>query len=62
LGDWLKQHFAGWTANFFTGDLRLAKLIRLTPKRRIPLYNGALECRMFVIPLVAGSNRKPKPE
>ncbi|EEG09462.1 THUMP domain-containing protein [Pseudogulbenkiania ferrooxidans] len=60
LGDWLKQHFAGWTAYFFTGDLRLAKLIRLEVKRRVPLYNGALECRLFAIPLVAGSARRDK--
>nr|WP_232219965.1 THUMP domain-containing protein [Pseudogulbenkiania sp. MAI-1] len=60
LGDWLKQHFAGWTAHFFTGDLRLAKLIRLEVKRRVPLYNGALECRLFAIPLVAGSARRDK--
>nr|WP_252346222.1 THUMP domain-containing protein [Paludibacterium sp. B53371] len=58
LGDWLKQHFAGWTAHLFTGDLRLQKLIRLTIKRRVPLYNGALECRIFVLPLIAGSARK----
>jgi putative N6-adenine-specific DNA methylase len=62
LGDWLKQHFAGWTANLFTGDLRLPKLIRLTIKRRIPLYNGALECRLFVLPLIAGSARAAKPQ
>jgi len=60
LGHWLKKHFSGWTAYFFTGDLRLAKLIRLNPKRRTPLYNGALECRLFMIPLVAGSNRREK--
>jgi putative N6-adenine-specific DNA methylase len=58
LGDWLKKHFAGWTANLFTGDLRLAQLIRLAVKRRTPLYNGALECRLFSLPLVAGSARK----
>lgn len=57
LGGWLKQYFSGWTANFFTGDLRLAKLIRLSPKQRMPLFNGALDCRLFVIPMVAGSNR-----
>lgn len=57
LGSWLKQHFAGWTANFFTGDLRMPKLMRLTPARKIPLYNGALDCRLFVLPMVAGSNR-----
>lgn len=60
LGSWLKQHFAGWTANLFSGDMRLPKLLRLTPKRRMPLYNGALECRLFQIPMVAGSNRRER--
>ena len=58
LGDWLKQQFAGWTSCWFTGDLRLAKLIRLTVKQRIPLYNGALDCRLFVLPIVAGRVRQ----
>ncbi len=54
LGDALKQHFAGWTAWLFTGDLRLAKLIGLTVTRRIPLWNGAIECRLFAVPLRTG--------
>lgn len=54
LGDALKQHFAGWTACFFTGDLRLPKLIHLKVARKTPLYNGALECRLFEFPLVSG--------
>ena len=54
LGDALKQRFAGWHAWILTGDLRLAKLIRLRIDRRIVLFNGALECRLFSIPLVAG--------
>jgi putative N6-adenine-specific DNA methylase len=57
LGDALKRRFAGWHAWLLTGDLRLAKLIRLKVDRRIPLWNGAIECRLFGIPLVAGSNR-----
>lgn len=57
LGDALKRHFAGWEAFLFTGDLRLAKLIGLKAARRTPLYNGALECRLFAFPLVAGSMR-----
>nr|WP_276539248.1 class I SAM-dependent RNA methyltransferase [Chromobacterium alkanivorans] len=61
LGDWLKAHFAGWHANLFSGDLRLAKLIHLSPKRRTPLYNGSLQCRLFVINMVEGSARKEKP-
>ncbi len=54
LGDALKQHFPGWTAFFFTGDLRLPKLIHLKVSRKTPLFNGALECRMFEFPIVAG--------
>ncbi len=59
LGDTLKQRYAGWTAHFFTADMRLPKLIRLTTSRRIPLFNGALECRLFQIKVVAGSHRSP---
>ena len=59
LGDTLKQRYAGWTAYFFTADMRLPKLIRLTTSRRTPLFNGALECRLFQIKVVAGSHRSP---
>jgi putative N6-adenine-specific DNA methylase len=58
LGDTLKRRFAGWNAYLFTGDLRLAKLIGLKPERRTPLWNGAIECRLFAFRLVAGSMRE----
>ena len=58
LGHVLKQRFAGWTAYFFTADLRLAKLIRLQASKRTPLFNGALECRLFEYRIVAGSARR----
>ncbi|MEW6562353.1 MAG: THUMP domain-containing protein [Pseudomonadota bacterium] len=58
LGDALKQKFKGWNAYLFTADLRLPKLIRLSASRRTPLYNGAIECRLFEYRLIAGSNRK----
>ena len=61
LGDWLKQHFAGWRVYLFTGDLRVPKLIGLSPSRRIPLYNGALECRLYEFQIVAGSMRRRLP-
>jgi putative N6-adenine-specific DNA methylase len=61
LGDALKRHFAGWRCYFFTSDLRLPKLIRLQPSRRVPLYNGALECRLYEFKIVAGSHRRPAP-
>jgi putative N6-adenine-specific DNA methylase len=58
LGDALKQRFAGWRCFFFTADMRLPKLIRLEPARRVPLYNGALECRLYEFRIVAGSHRR----
>jgi putative N6-adenine-specific DNA methylase len=57
LGDALKQRFAGWTAHLFSGDSRLPKLIGLKASRRTPLYNGALECRLYEYRLIAGSAR-----
>jgi putative N6-adenine-specific DNA methylase len=41
--------------------MQLPKLIGLKASRRTPLYNGALECRLFEYRLVAGSMRKNKP-
>ncbi|MGE5089280.1 MAG: THUMP domain-containing class I SAM-dependent RNA methyltransferase [Candidatus Levyibacteriota bacterium] len=61
LGDALKKGYSGWTACLFTGDLRLAKLIGLKPDRRTPLWNGALECRLFAFRIVAGSMRGREP-
>jgi len=58
LGDWLKQRFSGWRAYIFTGDLRVPKLIGLAPSKRIPLFNGPLECRLYEFQLVSGSMRK----
>jgi len=60
LGNVLKQRFSGWRAFLLTADPMLPKTIRLTPSRRIPLFNGALECRLLEYRLVAGSMRKTK--
>jgi putative N6-adenine-specific DNA methylase len=57
LGDALKKRFAGWRCYFFTADLRMPKLIRLQPSRRTPLFNGALECRLYEFEIVSGSHR-----
>ena len=61
LGDVLKKRYAGWTAHILSADMRLPKLIGLKPSRRTPLYNGALECRLFEFRLVAGSMRRHQP-
>ncbi|MGV8933056.1 MAG: THUMP domain-containing class I SAM-dependent RNA methyltransferase [Gallionellaceae bacterium] len=58
LGDVLKQKFKGWNAYLLTADLAMPKSIRLSVSRKTPLFNGALECRLFEYKIVAGSNRK----
>lgn len=57
IGNTLKQNFANWSCYFFTADLRMPKLVRLKPSRKIPVYNGALECRLYEFKMVSGSNR-----
>jgi len=54
LGDALKKSFAGWRCYFFTADQRLPKLIRLAPSARTPLWNGAIECRLYEFRMVSG--------
>lgn len=60
FGDQLKKHYCGWTVHIFTADLKLPGLLRLAPSRRVPLFNGAIECRLFEFRMVAGSPRKPR--
>jgi putative N6-adenine-specific DNA methylase len=62
LGDALKKNFTGWRAYILSADMRLPKLIRLAASKRTPLFNGALECRLFEYKMVAGGMRKKKPE
>jgi len=61
LGDALKQRFAGWTAYLMSADMRLPKLIGLRPSARTPLYNGAIECRLFRFDIVAGRPQRVRP-
>ena len=58
IGDWLKQHYAGWRCYLFSGDAALVKRIRLQPSRRTPLFNGPIECRLYEYRMVAGSMRR----
>lgn len=60
LSSVLKQRFAGWSVALFTSDLEVPQRLRLKPSRRTPLFNGALECRLFRFEMVAGSARRPQ--
>jgi putative N6-adenine-specific DNA methylase len=54
LGDALKARFTGWSAWLFSGDTELPKKIGLKAERRIPLWNGAIECRLYAYRIVSG--------
>lgn len=57
IGDTLKQRWAGWTAWMITSNLEAAKHVHLTPKPRIKLFNGALECRFMRYEMYSGTRR-----
>ncbi len=57
FGNTLKQRFAGWNCYVLTSDMAFQKKLRLAPSKRTPLFNGAIECRLFAFELVAGSRR-----
>ncbi|SMG01994.1 THUMP domain-containing class I SAM-dependent RNA methyltransferase [Burkholderia singularis] len=58
LGDALKQHFTGWRAFLLSSDRTLPGQLRLRESAKTPLFNGALECRLFRFDLIAGSTRQ----
>jgi len=54
--DWashLKQHYSGWQVHVISNDMRLPQQLRLQARRRHPLHNGALDCRLFSFDMVA---------
>lgn len=53
-----KGHYAGWTAWLLTPDLKLPGRMRFKESRRVPLWNGPIECRLFRFDLQA---RQPRP-
>jgi len=58
MGDALKQRFTGWQAYILTSDRTLPGQLRLREALKTPLFNGALECRLFKFDLIAGSVRQ----
>lgn len=58
FGSVLKQRFPGWRVYLLTANLRLPSLLGLAASRRVPLFNGPLECRLMEFRMVAGSMRR----
>ena len=53
-----KRHYAGWTAWVLSPDAQLPARLRLKESRRVPMWNGPIECRLMRFELVAGSARR----
>ena len=60
IGDFLKQQCKGKVGYVFTGNLDLAKAIRLKTKRRIEFFNATIDCRLLEYELYDGSRRTDK--
>jgi len=52
-----KKNYPGWTAWVLTPDLKLPSRMRLKESRRVPMWNGPIECRLFRFDMVKGSAR-----
>ena len=62
IGNSLKTNFQGYNAYVFTGNLEAAKSIGLKPVRRVPLFNGPIDCRLLKYELYQGSRRSSPPD
>ncbi|HSB07645.1 MAG TPA: class I SAM-dependent RNA methyltransferase [Thermodesulfobacteriota bacterium] len=57
IGDFFKKNCRGYMGYVFTGNFALAKKVGLRTKRRLPFYNGEIECRLLEYELYEGSKK-----
>ncbi|MBP9078555.1 MAG: class I SAM-dependent RNA methyltransferase, partial [Haliscomenobacter sp.] len=57
IGDRLKKAFAGYEAWIISANQEALKHLGLRPSRKIPLFNGALECRFIKLELYEGTRK-----
>jgi len=57
IGDFFKQRLPGWRGFVFTGNPELAKRVGLKPRRRTPLFNAKIECRLLEYEMYQGTRR-----
>ncbi|MFC6668829.1 bifunctional 23S rRNA (guanine(2069)-N(7))-methyltransferase RlmK/23S rRNA (guanine(2445)-N(2))-methyltransferase RlmL [Marinobacterium aestuariivivens] len=61
MGERLKRQFGGWRVALFSGNPEQCKVIGLKADRQYRLFNGAIECTLFLYTLYAERER-PLPE
>ncbi len=60
IGDNLKKSFAGYNAWIISSNIPALKRVGLKASRRIPLFNGPLECRFYKFELYKGTRKIKK--
>ena len=50
-----KRHYSGWTAWLLSPEMKLSGLMRMKESRRVPMWNGPIECRLYRFDIVAGA-------
>ena len=58
IGGFFKKRCNGYTGYVFTGNPDLAKKVGLRTKRKIPFFNGPIECRLLEYDLYEGSQKR----
>ncbi len=57
IGDFFKNKCQGYLGYVFTGNLDLAKKIRLKPSRKTEFFNATIDCRLLEYQLYSGTKR-----
>jgi putative N6-adenine-specific DNA methylase len=57
IGDFFKQKCTGYTGCVLTGNMEMSRKIGLRSSKRIPFFNGPIECRLVVCERYEGSQR-----
>ncbi|MFZ9965983.1 MAG: class I SAM-dependent RNA methyltransferase, partial [Steroidobacteraceae bacterium] len=60
IGQALRQQFGGWQAWMLTSDPQLPRRIGMRERRRAPLFNGPIECRLFGFEIFAPGDLRPR--
>lgn len=60
MGDIMKKEFEGFDVWIISSNIPALKKVGLAPSKRIPLYNGALECRYHKFEIYKGTRDKRK--
>jgi putative N6-adenine-specific DNA methylase len=57
IGNGLKKKYSGYEAWIISSDMNALKFIGLKPTRKIPIFNGPLECRFMKFSIYEGSKK-----